>query len=143
MRVHTHTHTHKHKHTHMCAHTHTHTHTHTTPRHTLLLHVVGLFACVVHIILPSSFIPHHSVTHHLHPHSHPHFSPLSITLPSPSIRSTACHWTTVVLTRAVCLVCSQPIPCVGGAPLRGAACPQTAAARPACSPVTTTLPAVL
>ena len=63
--------------------------------------------------------------------------------PLPSIRSTACQWTTVALTPAVCLVCSQPIPCVGGAPLRDAACQQTAAARPAHSPVTTMLPAVL
>ena len=69
-------------------------------------------------------------------------SPL-LSPPLPFIRSTACHWTTVTFTPAVCLVCSQPIPCVGGAPLRDAACQQTAAARPARSPVTTMFPTVL
>ena len=103
---------------------------------------------------PSPFTPHPHPSHlsppplTLTPHPHPSslshsLLPITLSDPLPSIRSTACQWTTVALTRAVCLVCSQPIPCVGGAPLSHAACQQTAAARPAHSPVTTMLPAVL
>ena len=90
----------------------------------------------------SSLTPPLTLTPHPNPSSLSH-SPLPITASLPSIRSTACQWTTVAFTPAVCLVCSQPIPCVGGAPLRDAACQQTAAARLALSLVTTMLPAVL
>ena len=142
------THTHRHTHTHMCAHTHTHTHTHNATAHIITAYGRIICLCSTYyftlLFYPSPLC---------HPSPSPSLSPPLLTPsttlsspslpPSPSIRSTACHWTTVALTRAVCLVCSQPIPCVGGAPLRDAAWPQTAAARPARSPVRTTLPAVL
>ena len=120
---------------------------------------------------PSPFIPHITSPKNLPPPHHPnpfpsplplhpspftppsplllpplplHSSP-SAPLPSPlqlPLRSTACQWTTVEFTPAACLVCSRPIPCVGGARPRDAACQQMAAAWPTRLPVTTMLPAV-